>query len=129
MDQSGIVYGPSTPEKRVRARELRQEMTPAEETLWQRLRTNRLAGLHFRRQQVIDGFVADFYCHAAGLVIEVDGSAHDGRAAYDGERDAVLKTRGLRVLRFHNARVLGDIESVLAEILTATIGFDSEHDL
>ncbi|HCG30677.1 MAG TPA: restriction endonuclease, partial [Chloroflexi bacterium] len=61
---------------RDRARELRQSMTPAEEWLWEALRGGRLDGLKFRRQQVIGGYIADFYCDAAGLVIEVDGPVH-----------------------------------------------------
>jgi very-short-patch-repair endonuclease len=51
-------------------------MTPAEKILWQELRVNKL-GVHFRRQQVIAGFIVDFYCHKAALVIEVDGDIHD----------------------------------------------------
>jgi len=56
-------------EKLERARELRREMTLAETILWQELRGNKL-GVHFRRQQVIAGFIVDFYRHKAGLVIE-----------------------------------------------------------
>jgi very-short-patch-repair endonuclease len=58
------------PEKLHRARELRHEMTPAEKMLCQALRGNKLGGLHFRRQQIIAGFIVDFYCHAAGLLID-----------------------------------------------------------
>ncbi|MBK9210147.1 MAG: DUF559 domain-containing protein [Anaerolineales bacterium] len=57
-----------------RARELRRDMTPAEKILWEELRRNKL-GVHFRRQQVIERFIADFYCHSASLVIEVDGDS------------------------------------------------------
>jgi very-short-patch-repair endonuclease len=58
-----------TKEKLQRSRELRREMTPAEKLLWQEVRANKL-GVRFRRQQVIQGFIVDFYCHQAGLVIE-----------------------------------------------------------
>ena len=63
-------------EKLQRARELRRDMTPAEKILWQELRSNKL-GIHFRRQQIIAGFIVDFYCHKGGLVVEVDGDIHD----------------------------------------------------
>ncbi len=63
-------------EKIQRARELRKRMTPEEKTLWNRLRAKRFEGLHFRRQQIIDGFIADFYCNELGLVIEIDGEGH-----------------------------------------------------
>ena len=53
-------------------------MTPAEKTrsVWQELRGNKL-GVHFKRQQVIAGFIVDFYCHQAALFVEVDGDIHD----------------------------------------------------
>jgi very-short-patch-repair endonuclease len=74
MQSNKIITGQQvSPELKARAKELRQEMTPAESKLWQRLRAGRLEGFHFRRQQIIGGYIADFYCHAAGLVVEVDG--------------------------------------------------------
>jgi very-short-patch-repair endonuclease len=92
---------------------MRRDMTAAEALLWSRLRRNGI-GLHFRRQQVIDGFIADFYCHAAGLVVEVDGAVHE--PSYDEERDAILKDRGLAVVRFTNEEVLGQLDRVLNAI-------------
>ena len=102
-----------------RAKELRREMTQEEKILWQHLRANRLNGLHFRRQQIIDGFIADFYCHAARLVIEVDGEIHQQQAEYDAERDRVLSARGLRLLRIKNEQVRQNLDSVLARIAKA----------
>jgi len=102
-----------------RARELRRELTEAEQILWQRLRANRLDGLHFRRQQLIRGFIADFYCHAAGLVVEVDGGSHDYQKEYDQERDQILASCGVRVLRVGNEAVLTHLDEVLASILAA----------
>ena len=61
-----------TKEKVERSRELRREITLAEKTLWDELRANKL-GIHFRRQQIIAGFIVDFYCHKAALVVEVNG--------------------------------------------------------
>ena len=107
------------PAKVEAAKRLRREMTPAERVLWQHLRANRLHGLHFRRQQAIDGFIVDFYCHSAGLVVEVDGDAHDDQALYDQERTEILAARGLHVLRVRNEEVLGDIVSVLGTVLEA----------
>ncbi len=119
VDKSRIITQGRSVGKFERARQLRQESTPAEALLWERLRTGQLQGLRFRRRQVVDGFIADFYCHAVGLVIEVDGAVHDTRAETDAQRDAILAGRHLKVLRFPNARILGEIEAVLAEILTA----------
>jgi very-short-patch-repair endonuclease len=94
-------------------------MTLAERRLWHRLRTNKLDGFHFRRQQIIDGFIVDFYCHAVGLVVEVDGAMHHEQLEYDVERERVLEARELRILRFRNEEVLTDIESVLTRIRAA----------
>jgi len=99
-----------------RARELRSVMTEAEKVVWQRLRGNRLGGLHFRRQQVIGGYIVDFYCHAAGLALELDGPIHERQADYDAERDQVLAAHGVRALRIQNEAVFEDIDSVLEMI-------------
>ena len=96
-----------TKEKLQRAKELRREMTPAEKILWEELRANKL-GVHFRRQQVIQGFIVDFYCHQAGLVIEVDGDVHDLQKEEDERREKVLSALGLRIVRFGNDEVLRD---------------------
>jgi very-short-patch-repair endonuclease len=114
---NNIVIGQKvTPVKIQRAKELRHQMTQEEKILWQYLRANRLNGLHFRRQQIIDGFIADFYCHAARLVIEVDGEIHQQQAEYDAERDRVLLARGLRLLRIKNEEVKQNLNSVLMRI-------------
>jgi very-short-patch-repair endonuclease len=63
MPAKNIIPGQRvTKEKQERARELRRDMPPAEKILWDKLRANKL-GVHFRRQQVIAGFIVDFYCH------------------------------------------------------------------
>jgi very-short-patch-repair endonuclease len=101
------------------AKEFRRQMTPEEKILWQYLRGNRLNNLHFRRQQIIDGFLADFYCHAAALVIEVDGKIHEQQVEYDAERDKVLKARGLHLLRIKNEEVRHELDNVLMRISIA----------
>jgi very-short-patch-repair endonuclease len=94
-------------------------MTPEERILWRLLRARRLNGMHFRRQQVIDGFIVDFYCHAAGLVVEIDGGIHAEQQEYDAERDRVLSARGLRILRVTNEDVRRDAATVLRRIAAA----------
>ena len=120
MSSRKIITGQNVSEQlKARVKELRQQMTSAESKLWQRLRANRLEGFHFRRQQVIDNYIVDFYCHAAGLVVEVDGGIHLEQEIYDRERDEYLTRRGLKVLRFLNSEVEKEMESVLALILRA----------
>jgi very-short-patch-repair endonuclease len=115
-----IVIGQDiSPAKLQLAKEFRREMTPEEKILWQHLRANRLNGLHFRRQQIIDGFIADFYCHAAALIIEVDGEVHEQQVEYDVERNKVLKGRELRLLRIKNEEVRQELDKVLMRIVQA----------
>lgn len=102
-------------EKLQRAKELRREMTPAEKILWNELRSNKL-GVHFRRQQVIAGFIVDFYCHKAGLVIEVDGDIHDLQQAEDKRREKAISETGLQIVRFRNDEVEKDLTAVIARI-------------
>ncbi|HEY3329975.1 MAG TPA: endonuclease domain-containing protein [Capsulimonadaceae bacterium] len=103
-------------EKRVRAREMRVAMTQPEAILWSCLRANGVAGYHFRRQVVIQGFIVDFYCHQVALVIEVDGKVHDSQVAYDRERDDVIRSTGINVLRFTNDEVVNNLSWVLKRI-------------
>ena len=87
-----------TKEKLERAKELRREMTPAEKILWQEVRAKKL-GVRFRRQQVIAGFIVDFYCHKSALVVEVDGDIHDLQKDEDARREKALSELGLRLVR------------------------------
>lgn len=113
----GIVYGQRiNPQKLALAKKMRLEMTPAEKHLWHALRGDQLDGYHFRRQQLIDGFIADFYCHAAGLVIEVDGLIHKTQLIYDKDREQHFATRGLYTLRFMNEQIKDELEVCLAKI-------------
>ena len=100
----------------LRAKELRKQQTSTEQLLWECLRGRRLYGAKFRRQHNIGRFIADFYCHEAQLVIEVDGAIHRERQAQDAERDAWMNANGLTVLRFKNETVWHHLEAVLAEI-------------
>lgn len=101
-----------------RARRLRAQPTRAEQRLWERLR--RLE-VRFRRQAPIGPYVADFVCHAAKLIIEVDGGVHDtfDVAVRDLKRDEWLTAEGFRVLRFSNRRIDDDLDGVMSDIITA----------
>lgn len=110
-----IVRGQRVTEAKVVAsKAMRTEMTPAEARLWSHLRDRQVGGAKFRRQQVIAGFIADFYCHEHALVIEADGLTHE--AQHDAERDAILRDKGFVTLRFTNAEILHDTKTVLARI-------------
>lgn len=106
-----------SPQLKARTKAMRSKMTPAESKIWYHLRNNLLADFHFRRQQIIDGYIVDFYRHSSNLVVEVDGSGYLDQQTYDKRRDEHLLDLGLTVLRFYNSDVMNDIDTVLDVIL------------
>ena len=117
MSKDKIVTGDHSPIRRVQSRHLRENQTPAEQAVWRHLKGNRLGGLHFRRQQVVDGYIVDFYCHAAALVLEIDGDVHAFQREGDAARQRALERRGLLVVRASNADVARDLRGVLEYVL------------
>ncbi|MBW4618781.1 MAG: endonuclease domain-containing protein [Cyanosarcina radialis HA8281-LM2] len=107
---------PYNPQLVAGAKELRQNLTPAEKKLW----NDYLKTFKFRvlRQRPIDRFIVDFYCAALKLAIEVDGEGHftEEGQAYDLERTQILEGYGLKVLRFTNYEVMNNFEGVCRQI-------------
>jgi very-short-patch-repair endonuclease len=87
--------------------------------LWSYLRNRHLGGFKFRRQEPFGSYVLDFYCHERALVVEIDGVGHylANGLVRDEDRTRRLEALGLRVLRFTNADVLGNLEGVIQTIL------------
>ena len=106
---------------RSRAKELRKSATIPEKILWSALRARQLGGLKFRRQHPIEPYVVDFYCAEAKLIVELDGESHEGRQAYDRQREAFLRKLGLTVLRVTNDDVLDNLDGVALAILDAAV--------
>lgn len=98
-------------------RELRRRGTEAERLLWYLLRAKRFQGYKWRRQHPQPPYVLDFYCHAAKLVVELDGGQHTSES--DKARTRYLESRGLTVLRFWNDQVLNETEAVVMAIFVA----------
>jgi very-short-patch-repair endonuclease len=114
--------------QKIRARELRKNMTDAERTLWQHLRLHQFDGHKFRRQQPIGNYIVDFVSFEKQLIIEVDGGQHSEQADYDSERKEWLEGQGFRVLRFWNNQILKEIEAVKEVIMDAlACGFTTPH--
>ena len=109
------------PKLRSNARALRRNSTDVERILWSELRDHRLIGAGFRRQVPVGNYIADFICHAAKLVIELDGGQHfsDQAEAKDAARSAVIEAHGFHVLRFSNHDVMTNRTGVLETIATA----------
>jgi very-short-patch-repair endonuclease len=99
--------------KREYARELRKNQTKSESLLWDRLKKNQL-GMRFRRQEVLHGYIADFYCPKRRLIIEIDGKFHDKAA--DDQRDNHLSWKGYHILRFPSKDVFIKMDSILSTI-------------
>ena len=94
------------------AKELRRNATPQEKRLWYDFLSK--YEIRFQRQKAIDNFIADFYCHRAKLIIEIDGSQHytsDGRK-YDEFRTEILEEYGLKIIRFTNLQVENNFRGV-----------------
>jgi len=101
------------------ARNLRKNQTDAEKKLWRYLLNRQLKDFKFRRQYIIDGYIADFACVEAKLIIELDGGQHLEQKAYDEKRTQSLSQQGFRVLRFWNDEVLKQTDDVLNVIYEA----------
>jgi very-short-patch-repair endonuclease len=118
MAVKNIVRGQKVSAKQLEnAKELRREMTPAEKILWKYLKGNRLNGLHFRRQQIVHGYFADFYCHQHEMIVEVDGGIHEYQQEYDAEHEEYLISLGLRIIRFTNDEITKNLKGVLQKIV------------
>jgi very-short-patch-repair endonuclease len=105
-------------QQRQRAKHLRRAMTRAEILQWRYLKAHHLDGISFRRQVPMGRYVADFVCHTAHLIVELDGETHDfdARQQHDAVRDAWLASRGYMILRFANEQVLSALEGALTVI-------------
>ena len=99
-----------------RAKELRREMTPHERKLWYLFLRHYPVKIY--KQRIIQNYIVDFHCHAAKLVIEVDGSQHyaEEGTAGDHVRDQALERCGLRVIRFSNHDIDTQFQAVCEQI-------------
>ena len=101
------------------SKDLRKNMTDAEQTLWFYLRNNQLAGYKFRRQEAIDNYIGDFVCYKKKLIIELDGGQHNDEQNIEQDkiRQNYLEQQGFKILRFWNDNIFNNIEGVLDTIL------------
>ena len=118
--------GRSTYRKEVRPTErasthaitLRRQATPPERLLWSRLKRGQVGGYKFRRQHPLGPYIADFYCHQAAFVVEIDGMTHSGdRKAKDQERNTCMEENRIGVPRVRAVDVFRDMDNVLSTIL------------
>jgi len=106
------------------ARELRKNQTDAEKLLWEKLRNRNFLGLKFTRQHPIyyfnnvrkKFFIPDFFCNELKIAIELDGKIHESQKKYDHEREEVLQTKKLVLLRFKNEEITNNINSFMIKL-------------
>jgi very-short-patch-repair endonuclease len=107
------------PRRIIKARNLRKEQTKAEKILWEKLRNRNICGFKFRRQQIIDEMIVDFFCPGKKLVVELDGPYHNDplQRIKDTERDQELENLGFKVVRFTNDQIINDLDKVISQII------------
>ncbi|WP_295620761.1 endonuclease domain-containing protein [Chamaesiphon sp. GL140_3_metabinner_50] len=97
---------------------LRNNMPPAEQLVWARLKGRQVEDCKLRRQYSVGAFVIDFYSVEIKLAIEIDGESHfrDGAEVYDSERQSSIEAAGIRFLRFTNQQVYEELDAVIESI-------------
>ena len=95
-------------------------MTSTEIILWTRIRSRKIDGFKFRRQQRIFNYIVDFYCHELKLIIEVDGEIHylKENEELDKKRDNILRLNGYHIIRFSNHEIISDLSATLSTLKT-----------
>ena len=116
--QSENMWKGASPKIFSNAKKLRDNATEAEEKLWLAVKNNQIEGFKFRRQHPLSFYIADFYCHALKLVIEIDGGYHltEEQQLLDEERTKNIEFQGLKVIRFTNEEVLIQLSEVIDTI-------------
>jgi very-short-patch-repair endonuclease len=113
-----MFYG-ATPNTFEKARILRNNMTEAENIVWDKLRNRNVFKARFRKQHPIGSFIVDFYCHEYKLAIEIDGEIHLNHEVmeYDDGRSHDIEKYGIKILRFTNNEVFTNLKKIIDEIL------------
>ncbi len=114
-----------------RARQFRKQLTEHEVKMWSALRELRPQGLHFRRQAPLDGYIVDFVCHRAKVIVEVDGVQHavGKQLEHDRIRDDHFARSGYLTLRYWNGEIDADLDTVaegIFQIAMQRIGNDKD---
>jgi very-short-patch-repair endonuclease len=108
---------------RDRAKKMRKAGYLHEVLFWKRVRNKQIHNLDFHRQQIIGNFIVDFFAPEIGLVVELDGSSHDGKTEYDKEREVYLLSLGLKVIHFTAKDVLQKLDYVVESLNSQVAAF------
>ena len=111
-------YKSNKKELKIFRKTLRNNLTPAEATLWKHIKNKQIYNVQWRRQFSVGPYILDFYCPKAKLAIELDGKEHYTIVGdkYDCERDIFISSKGIKILRYENKDIWESIEQVIEEI-------------
>jgi very-short-patch-repair endonuclease len=112
---------PYNPELKERAKALRKKGNFSEVVFWKQVHKGFFWKIDFDRQRVIGNYIVDFYVKALGLIVEIDGSSHNDKEAYDTIREAYFSSLGLTIFKVTDLRVLNDLDNVMMELTTFII--------
>ncbi len=107
---------PSNPALKQRARELRKAGVLSEVLFWSAVKSEQIFGLDFDRQRIIGNYIVDFYVKRLGIVVEIDGSSHDGKEEYDAVREEYLQALGIDVVHYTDVDVKKNLAGVIADL-------------
>ena len=126
-----MYYLPYNKNLRDFSRDLRKNSTLSEILLWNELKNEKMLGYQFNRQKPIHRYIVDFYCKKLNLVIEIDGCSHGFEEVYlnDIKREEILKSIGLKFLRFDDMEVKLNRNNVLRVIEDYIKNFEEEKSV
>ncbi|MCL2775657.1 MAG: DUF559 domain-containing protein [Oscillospiraceae bacterium] len=104
---------PYNPNLKERAKEMRKYGTLSEVLFWNRIKNKQFKSLDFDRQKIIGNYIVDFYCVNCGVVIEIDGSSHEGKEEYDSERDEYLQSLSLNVIHIKDIDIKRNLNRIM----------------
>lgn len=107
---------PYNKELSIRARALRKAGNFPEVVFWKQVRNGTFWNIDFDRQRIIGNFIVDFYVKSLGLILEIDGSSHNGKEDYDKRREDFLINLGLKFFRVSDFRIKNDLDNVMKEL-------------
>ncbi len=113
QNYKSLPYNPALKEY---AKKLRKARNLAEVLFWNEVKKGKFLGLDFDRQKIVGNYIADFYCANVQVVIEIDGSSHDGKEDYDKARDEFMTSLGLVVIRISDTMVKKQMDLVLEQL-------------
>jgi very-short-patch-repair endonuclease len=108
---------PYNPKLKKWARENRQAGNLSEVKFWNQVKKKQFKGFDFDRQKIIGNYIVDFYCSTRNVVVEIDGSSHNHKQAYDARRDAYLESLGLTVIHIRVEDIFERLNDVMEKLM------------